>query len=89
MRVLGQPPKIEDLLAYIEAVHQDVLTRLRELSPDDLDKAPDPERPGWNLATSLRHMITHKNNHHGQIDFIRGLMQPGWDLPPGTGIVQT
>ncbi len=38
--------------------------------------------------THFRHMITHKNNHHGQIDFIRGLRHPEWNLPPGTGIVQ-
>jgi len=88
MRVLGQPPQLEALLDYMAAVHQDVLSRLRKLSSDDLNQALDPERPGWNIATSLRHMITHKNNHHGQIDFIRGLMQPGWDLPPGTGISQ-
>src|ERR1700675_4449343 len=41
-----------------------------------------------NVATQLRHMITHKNNHHGQIDFIRGLRHPECDLTPGTGIVQ-
>jgi hypothetical protein len=29
-----------------------------------------------------------KNNHHGQIDFVRGLRQPGWDLPPGTAAAQ-
>lgn len=33
-------------------------------------------------------MITHKNNHHGQIDYIRGLLQSDWDLPPGTGMAQ-
>jgi len=40
------------------------------------------------VATQLRHMITHKNNHHGQVDFIRGLRYPEWDHTPGTGIVQ-
>ena len=88
LRVLVQPPRLEDLLEYMAAVHQDVSGRLRELSPGDLKRDPDPERPGWNLAANLRHMITHKNNHHGQVDYIRGLMQPGWGLPPGTGIMQ-
>jgi hypothetical protein len=49
---------------------------------------PDPRQPERNVATYFRHMITHKNNHHGQIDFIRGLRHPEWDLTPGTGIVQ-
>ncbi len=30
--------------------------------------------------------FTHKNNHHGQIDYIRGLQDEVWDLPPGTGM---
>lgn len=89
MRVLGTPPKLEDLLDYMEAVHQDILNRLQQLSPDDLDRASDPERPERNLAMSLRHIITHINNHHGQVDYIRGLMQPGWDLPPLTGIIKS
>ena len=38
------------------------------------------------LADVLRHLATHKNNHHGQIDFLRGLQQDDWDLPPGTGV---
>ena len=38
-------------------------------------------------AGSLRHLITHKNNHHGQIDYLRGLQDEEWDLPRGTGIV--
>jgi hypothetical protein len=58
------------------------------LSPADLDRAPDPRQPERNVATYFRHMITHKNNHHGQIDFIRGLRHPEWELTPGTGIVQ-
>ena len=35
------------------------------------------------------YLITHKNHHQGQIDFIRGLQDDEWDLPPGTGIVLT
>ena len=65
--------------------------RLRGLSPADLDGVPDPRQPERNVATYFRHMITHKNNLHGQIDFIRGLRHPEWDLTPGTpgpGIVQ-
>lgn len=31
-------------------------------------------------------LITHKNNYHGQIDYIRGLQDEVWDLPAGTGM---
>lgn len=81
-------PKLETIVEYSNAIHADTLQRLARLDPVDLDRVPDPERPQWTVAACFRHMITHKNNHHGQIDFIRGLRQPGWDLPPGTAIRQ-
>ena len=43
--------------------------------------APDPDRPDFTVAGSLRHLVTHKNNHHGQIDYLRGLQDKAWDLP--------
>lgn len=82
------PPALADVVAYLTAVHEDTLSRLRALSATDLDRVPDPAQPDHQISTYLRHMITHKNNHHGQIDFIRGLRHPGWDLTPGTGLVQ-
>jgi uncharacterized damage-inducible protein DinB len=39
------------------------------------------------VSDSLRHVIVHKNNHHGQIDYLRGLQEENWDLAPGTGRV--
>lgn len=82
------PPRLDDIKAYLEALHQDTLEHLRRLTPGDLDRVPDPRQPDRNVATYFRHMITHKNNHHGQIDFIRGLRHPEWNLTAGTGIVQ-
>jgi uncharacterized damage-inducible protein DinB len=81
-------PRLEDIAAYLDAIHRDTMERLGGLSAADLDRIPDPGRPGRNVATYFRHMVTHKNNHHGQIDFIRGLRHPRWNLPAGTGIVQ-
>ena len=49
--------------------------------------SPDPPEPERTVASLLRHLITRKNNHHGQIDYLRGLRYEGWDLPPGTGVV--
>jgi len=81
-------PRLEDLLAYKAAVHRDTLDKLARLGPADLDRVPDPAQPERTVATYFRHQITHQNNHHGQIDYLRGLIQPGWDLPPGTGMTQ-
>jgi DinB family protein len=81
-------PRLDDIKAYLSALHRDTDEKLRGLTPADLDRVPDPERPERSVATYFRHMITHKNNHHGQVDFIKGLRQPEWNLTPGTGLVQ-
>lgn len=88
LRGNGAIPKLETIVEYSNAIHEDTLGRLAKLEPADLERVPDPGRPQWTIAACFRHMITHKNNHHGQIDFIRGLRQPGWDLPPGTAVAQ-
>jgi uncharacterized damage-inducible protein DinB len=82
------PPRLEDVRAYLGALQQDTEEKLRRLTAADLDRVPDPQRPERNVSTYFRHMITHKNNHHGQIDFIRGLRSPAWNLTPGSGMVQ-
>jgi len=89
LRGNGLAPKLETTIAYLTAIHTDTLELLGRVSSDDLERVPDPARPQWTIATCFRHMITHKNNHHGQIDFVRGLRQPGWDLPPGTAAAQS
>lgn len=79
----ARPPRLEDVRAYLEAVHRDTLEKLRSMTPADLDRVPDQHQPEHDVAAYFRHMITHKNNHHGQIDFIRGLRHPQWELKPG------
>ena len=80
-------PSLAVLVGYAEAVHQRTLGYLAVLTPDSLDKLPDPARPEYDVSGSLRHLITHKNNHHGQFDYLRGLQDEVWDLPRGTGVV--
>lgn len=80
-------PPLEVLISYIETTYQRAQEFLSTITSDDLDSVPDPSQPDRPMAASLRHLITHKNNHHGQIDFIRGLQQETWDLPMGTGVV--
>ena len=85
LQALAIPP-LDTLLGYSEAAHRRTMELLKGLDPAALDRPADPSRPGRLLGMSLRHAITHKNNHHGQIDYIRGLQERDWDLPPGTGI---
>jgi uncharacterized damage-inducible protein DinB len=80
-------PSLEVLTGYAEAVHQRSIKYVKGLMPEDLDKLPDQSRPELAVSGSLRHLITHKNNHHGQIDYLRGLQDEAWDLPRGTGVV--
>ncbi len=80
-------PSLEVLVGYAEAVQQRTARYVSGLTPEGLDLAPDPARLELTVGSSLRHLITHKNNHHGQIDYLRGLQDEAWDLPPGTGVV--
>ena len=78
-------PDLHILREYSEAVDQNTQRFLSALTSDRLDEAIDPTQPEGTVAVSVRHLITHKNNHHGQIDYIRGLQDHSWDLTPGTG----
>ena len=80
-------PELKVLNDYSRAAHQRAQSFIRSLTAEGLDEAPDPSKPELTVAGWLRHMITHKNNHHGQVDYIRGLQDQTWDLPPGTGQV--
>ena len=80
-------PSLSILTGYLRAVHRQTLEFLPTLKPDRLETVPDSSHPERTVVASLRHLITHKNNHHGQVDFIRGLQEDTWDLPPGTGLV--
>ena len=84
LRSLMIPPP-ETLLAYAEAVSRRTAQFLASLEPAMLDAAMGPVEPRQTAGGSLRHMIVHKNNHHGQIDYLRGLQEEDWDLPRGTG----
>jgi uncharacterized damage-inducible protein DinB len=80
-------PELAVLTGFIKAAYQQTMEFLPTLTADGLDVVPDPSQPERTVAAGLRHLVTHKNNHHGQIDFIRGLQDESWDLPPGTGVV--
>ena len=78
-------PALALLREYQAAAAEQVMTLVAGLSAADLER-PSRSWRGMELSAVLRHLETHKNNHHGQIDFLRGLQQADWDLPPGTGV---
>ena len=79
-------PALDVLTGYSEAAYRQTREFLSSVTDDDMERAPDPSQPERTLGALLRHMVTHKNNHHGQIDYIRGLQDTDWDLPAGTGV---
>ncbi len=85
LQALAIPP-LDTLIGYLKAAYRQTDGYLSTLEPDRLGDTADTFRPGVTVAQALRHQITHKNNHHGQIDFLRGLQDDSWDLPRGTGM---
>jgi len=77
-------PDLTVLMGYAQAVGEQTRRLMGDLTADRLDQ---PIGPQQTVAGTLRHLITHKNNHHGQVDYIRGLQNQNWDLPLGTGSV--
>ena len=78
-------PDLALLLEYQAEAAERSAQLVSGLRDADLDRE-SASWQGMRLADVLRHLATHKNNHHGQIDFLRGLQQSDWDLPPGTGV---
>ena len=80
-------PELNILLAYLETAHERFKGFMKTVTTSDLDRPVNPSTPQRTVGAVLRHGITHRNNHHGQVDYIRGLQEEEWDLPRGTGVV--
>ena len=78
-------PAPEVLLGYFRAVNERTMRFVASLDDARLDTLLEPHEPHQTLGGALRHMIVHQNNHHGQVDYLRGLQEEDWDLPRGTG----
>ena len=78
-------PGPDVLISYAEAVSSRTARFMETLAESRLDELMKLGGPNERVADGLRHMIVHKNNHHGQIDYLRGLQEEDWDLTPGTG----
>lgn len=79
---------LEMILEYAEAVRRETYAYLATLRPGDLERVPVREDPDLTVGAMFRHTINHEAQHGGQIDYIRGLHQSGWDLGRGFGMVQ-
>ena len=78
-------PGPDVLTTYAEAVNARTARFLESLDDARLDEHMGGGESQQTVGGSLRHVIVHKNNHHGQIDYLRGLQEEDWDLTPGTG----
>ncbi len=78
-----QMPPLAEVLAYFDAVREDMLTYLRGLNDTDLEaapgRAPFPEvgtlPPDFTIGRMFRQLIGEYNQHLGQISYLRGLQR--------------
>ena len=78
-------PGPDVLISYAQAVNARTARFLGSLQDARLADYMGGLEQQETVSDSLRHVIVHKNNHHGQIDYLRGLQEEDWDLTPGTG----
>jgi hypothetical protein len=75
-RVLSVRPKTpDDLLAYLDAVHQRTCDMLEGLSPDDLDRVVDRRwDPPVTMGVRLVSIADDCMQHAGQAAYVRGIL---------------
>ena len=78
-------PAPEVLLSYFKAVNERTINFVESIEEEGLEAFLPGSEPRQTVGGALRHMIVHQNNHHGQVDYLRGLQEEDWDLPRGTG----
>ena len=66
---------LELLNEYAEAVRAGTIEFLDGLSPDDLDRFPDPKRPRACIGSMLSHVIVEESQHVGQVAYLRGIQR--------------
>ena len=66
---------LELLNEYAEAVRAGTIEFLDGLSPDDLDRFPDPKRPKACIGSMLSHVIVEESQHVGQVAYLRGIQR--------------
>jgi uncharacterized damage-inducible protein DinB len=65
-----------DLLnEYADSVRVGTIEFLDRLSPDDLDRRPDPKRPQNSIGRMLSHVVVEESQHVGQVAYLRGIQR--------------
>ena len=86
--ILNLPmPDLSILTGYLQSTFEKTMSIVEKLNNELLESAPDPTKPEYTISIYLAHLITHKNNHHGQIDYIRGLESSNWSAKSGVGML--
>ena len=85
---------IADCMAYYDAVRRATLRYLDGLTPEALERCPDPERhPRSTIGRMFSHLIVEESQHLGQVAYLRGLQRgleyttswPSLRTPTGSG----
>jgi len=85
---------IADCMAYYDAVRRATLRYLDGLTPEALERCPDPERhPRSTIGRMFSHLIVEESQHLGQVAYLRGLQRgleyttswPSLHTPTGSG----
>ena len=80
-------PDLPILTGYLQTTFDKTMSILEKLNDDSLELSIDDDKPEYTIAIYLAHLATHKNSHHGQIDYIRGLQSPQWSAKSGVGMI--
>jgi len=80
-------PDLPILTGYLQSTFDKTMSIVEKLNDNSLEFYPDPNKPEYTISIYLAHLVTHKNSHHGQIDYIRGLQSPNWSAKSGVGMI--
>lgn len=86
--ILNLPmPDLPILTGYLQSTFHKTMSILAKLNDQSLELSIDDDKPEYTIEIYLAHLATHKNSHHGQIDYIRGLQSPNWSAKSGVGMI--
>ena len=76
-QVAGLPRfDIDDMMTYYDSVRAVTLDYLQGVTPEELDRIPEPERrPGYTIGRMFSHLIVEESQHVGQIAYLRGMQR--------------
>jgi uncharacterized damage-inducible protein DinB len=68
--------EIDDVMAYYDSARRETFGFLDDLSAEDLEHCPQPERrPDYSIGKMFSHIIVEEAQHTGQVAYLRGLQR--------------